>query len=127
MSWSFGVIGAVTVIALTVAFVRNTEARTGAALSAAVSVFLLVLIGNEAANIRTALSGIVGDRLGEYSPYIIKSVCIGFFTQTAYDVCADSGERGIASKILTAGKLGILTVCLPLLKNIFDAAIGYIK
>lgn len=121
------VIGAVTVTALTVSFIRNTEARTGAVLSAAVTVFMLFLITNEALNVKNALSGIADGRIGEYAPYIMKSVCIGFFTQTAYDVCCDSGERGIASKVLTAGKLGILTVCLPLIKSIFDTALGYVK
>lgn len=127
MTDTVAAIGAVTVIALTVSFIRGTEARVGAALSAAVTVFLLFLIANEAAAIKNALSGVVGDRLGEYAPYIMKSVCIGFFTQTAYDVCSDSGERGVASKVMTAGKLGILAVCLPLIKNIFDTAIGYVK
>ncbi len=120
-------VGAVTLIALTVSFVRSTEARTGAVILAAVTVLLLFLIANEAISVKTALSGIADGYIGGYMPYILKCVCIGFFTQTAYDVCFDSGERGIASKVLTAGKLGILTVCLPLIKQILDTALGYIK
>ena len=125
MNHTAAVIGAVTVIALAVSFIRSTEARTGAVLSAAVTVFMLFVIAGDALSIKAALDGIGAGRLGEYLPYILKSVCIGFFTQTAYDVCNDSGEKAIGSKVLTAGKLGILTVCLPLLKKILETAAGY--
>ena len=127
MNYVLPAIAAVMCVGLTVSFIRGTEPKTGAVVSAAVTVLLLFLLANEAAALKTALSGIAGGAAAEYSPYIIKSVCIGFFTQTAYDVCADSGERGIASKVMTAGKLGILTVCLPLIKSILDTALGYIK
>ena len=127
MNYTLAVIAAAAVIALTVAFIRGTEARIGAVISAAAAVLLLFLIANEAAAVKNALSGFEDGRISGYAPYILKCVCIGFFTQTAYDVCFDSGERGIASKVLTAGKLGILTVCLPLIKQILDTALGYIK
>ncbi len=127
MSFVVPALCAVTLIALTVSFIRSTEPKIGAAVSAAVSVLLLFLLADKGAAVKSALSGVAGGRLAEYSPYILKSVCIGFFTQTAYDVCSDSGERGIASKVLTAGKLGILAVCLPLIKALLDTALGYIQ
>ena len=127
MNHILAAVGAAALIALTASFIRGTEARTGAVISAAATVLLLFLTANQSLAIKDALSGISDGQIGGYMPYILKCVCIGFFTQTAYDVCFDSGERGIASKVLTAGKLGILTVCLPLIKQILDTALGYIK
>ncbi len=65
--------------------------------------------------------------IAPYSPYILKSVAICFVCKTCRDVCESLGERAVASQIDTAGKISVLTVCLPLIGEIVSTALGYLS
>lgn len=113
------------VLCLIVVFVKSFDARVGAALTAAASVWLLVIAGRELLTISSEISE-AASGISEYLPYIYKSLCIGFVAQTSAEICSDAGEKAVASKVTMLGKLGILTVCLPLIKSIIQTAVGYI-
>lgn len=50
---------------------------------------------------------------------LIKAVGIGLISQTAADLCAESGQQALCSKVLLAGKAAILLATLPLFKSMF--------
>ena len=56
------------------------------------------------------LTGLTGD----YAAILFKAVGICLLTQLAGDVCRDSGESSIASKIELAGRAAILLTAMPL-------------
>ena len=43
-------------------------------------------------------------------------------TQIACDACRDLGERGVAARVETAGKLAVLLTSLPLFEEILQIA-----
>ena len=55
---------------------------------------------------------------GEYMPILLKALGIGLTAQTVADICRDSGENAIASKVELVGKLEILLISLPLIESI---------
>ena len=60
------------------------------------------------------LTGLTGD----YAAILFKAVGICLLTQLAGDVCRDSGESSIASKIELAGRAAILLTALPLIQEV---------
>ena len=60
------------------------------------------------------LTGLTGD----YAAVLFKAVGICLLTQLAGDVCRDSGESSIASKIELAGRAAILLAAMPLIQEV---------
>ena len=60
------------------------------------------------------LTGLTGD----YAAILFKAVGICLLTQLAGDVCRDSGESSIASKIELAGRAAILLTAIPLIQEV---------
>ncbi len=60
------------------------------------------------------LTGLTGD----YAAILFKAVGICLLTQLAGDVCRDSGESSIASKIELAGRTAILLTAMPLIQEV---------
>lgn len=59
-----------------------------------------------------------------YSATILKALGIGILAQTTADVCRDSGEAAIASKVEFAAKIIILLLAIPILKTLLDLIAG---
>ena len=60
------------------------------------------------------LTGLTGD----YAAILFKAVGICLLTQLAGDVCRDSGESSIASKIELAGRAAIRLTAMPLIQEV---------
>ena len=60
------------------------------------------------------LTGLTGD----YAAILFKAVGICLLTQLAGEVCRDSGESSIASKIELAGRAAILLTAMPLIQEV---------
>ncbi len=62
-------------------------------------------------------------RENSYSLYfstVLKALGIGIAAQTAADICRDSGEGAVASKLEFAAKVGILLLGLPVVREILS-------
>ena len=55
-----------------------------------------------------------------YSSVILKSLGIGILAQTTADICRDSGETAIASKVEFAAKIIILLLAITILKTLLE-------
>ena len=55
-----------------------------------------------------------------YFGIIIKVIGIAYVTQFASEIARDSGEGAIAKKLEFAGKVGVLYVMMPTVKNLLD-------
>lgn len=62
-----------------------------------------------------------------YFKIALKALGIGYVTSFAADICRDAGQTALASLSETAGKCGIFLLSLPLVINIVDLALGFIK
>lgn len=55
-----------------------------------------------------------------YTAVPLKAVGIGITTQITSDICRDCGEAGVASKVELAGKVALLMISLPLMRDILE-------
>ena len=62
-----------------------------------------------------------------YFKVAIKALGIGYTTSFCADVCRDAGQTTLASLAEAIGRCGIFILSLPLVFNIIDLALGFIK
>lgn len=55
---------------------------------------------------------------GEYFSVMLKGLGVALLTQMGSELCRDSGEELLASRIEFAGKIEILLISLPLVKSL---------
>ncbi|NLK39195.1 MAG: stage III sporulation protein AD [Clostridiales bacterium] len=65
--------------------------------------------------------------LAPYAETLFKAIGVGFVVQTSAELCRDTGENSMATKLELAGKAEVLIICLPLIKEIVDLARGAIS
>lgn len=63
----------------------------------------------------------------EYMSLVLKVTGIAVLTQFSADICRDSGETALSSKIEFAGKTIILAMSLPIVEKLLEMAIGLIN
>ena len=61
-------------------------------------------------------------KFSEYLPYLLKSMGISLLSSTAADLCRDSGESAVATKLELLGKCEIIVLSIPLLKELLSLA-----
>lgn len=54
---------------------------------------------------------------------IFKILGIGYLVEFGASICNDSGHSSIAEKIILAGKIAILIMCLPIISNLIKILI----
>ena len=57
---------------------------------------------------------------GNYISIMLKALGIALITETSSDICRDFGENGIASKIDMLGKCTLVTMSVPIMKDILS-------
>ncbi len=63
----------------------------------------------------------------DYFKIILKISGVAIITQFSADICKDSGESALASKVEFAGKTIILALSIPMVQAISEFATGLIK
>ena len=59
---------------------------------------------------------------GGYFTALLKALGCAFTAQTAADICRDTGESALASKIELAGRVELLLIALPLATEVVETA-----
>ena len=62
-----------------------------------------------------------GSEINRYAEVMLRAVGVALLTRICSDVCRDTGAPSVANGVELAGKLVILTLCLPMIREI----IGY--
>ncbi len=57
---------------------------------------------------------------------LIKILGVGYLVEFCADICSDSGNTAIANKVVLGGKLFILVLAIPIVKELFDIIIELI-
>ena len=66
---------------------------------------------------------LIGNQAVEpYATVMLRALGISLLCRITSDVCRDAGEAGLASGVEMAGKLLILLLCLPLIRQILSYA-----
>ena len=62
----------------------------------------------------------------EYITVLFKALGVALLTQLAADACRDAGEQGLAAKTELVGKLGLLTLAMPLFGKMAELALALV-
>lgn len=97
-----------------------------------VSVVASVVIFGAALGLIAPISDYLGElsSIGGFSIYfsaIMKALGIGIVADTAASHCRDVGQASLASKVEFAAKILILSLALPIIKEICAAALEVVK
>ena len=119
----------VVICTILIIILRNSRPEQGAILSVMAAVLLLLWLLGDIFPLMEELRRMAEQfQFGEERWQILmKTLGICFLTQTASDVCRDSGESSLATKVELAGKTAILLLCLPLFRELLSIAIGLME
>ena len=68
--------------------------------------------------------------VGDVEPYVsvmLRALGIALLTRICTDICRDCGEGGTAAGVELAGKISILTLCVPLMGEIVGYAMELLQ
>ena len=68
-----------------------------------------------------------GTALAEYMPILIRAFGVALLTRICSDVCKEGGEGGVALCVETVGRLEILMIALPLVKELIANVKGLLE
>lgn len=101
--------------------VKGINREAGRLISVAAAVVLVIAVVPMVGKIVSAVR-----EMATYSPLgkkyvkpVLKITGIAYVTQIGAQLCRDSGEEILASRLEMAGKLAILTITLPIAKEAF--------
>ena len=96
----------------------NPEIAILISLLTGVMIFLYII--NETTSVFSQISYLISltDENETNLKLLVKSLGICFITQMACDICEDSGQKAIGSKVELAGKIAILVLSLPLFSQL---------
>ena len=57
---------------------------------------------------------------------VLKIIGVGYLVEFAGDICSEAGVSSVSNKILLAGKILILIMCLPIVKNLLEVILKFI-
>lgn len=117
------------IIAIVVLVIKDVKPSVAALVSLAGGVCLVMAVLPYVENIFSLVNDL-GEKSGMGSDMInsmIKISGIAIITEFAAGVCADSGECSLGDKIQFAGKIAILSACVPLISTVFNIAESFMK
>ncbi len=119
-TWKICGLALVALVVFTVVRQSGRDFEVPMKLTAAV-VFLGMILGLVrplVAYVRQLLSA---GAVSEYANILLTSLGIAVLTGICADVCRECRETGLASYVELAGRLELLLLCLPLIKDILDS------
>ena len=105
-----------------IVLVKNYKPEFGIYVAIGCSVLILYSLADSLKYALSYLSDLYG-RLQygkDYFPIIIKVLAIAYITEFTAQLCRDSGESSIASKVELAGKIIIFCVAIPVFISILN-------
>ena len=118
----FKIIGLALVIVVAVIVVKQTKPELALLVGLAGSVVMFFYIIDMLEQAFGVFSFILESTKldAELFVVLLKIVGIGYLTEFAANICNDSGNSSVASKIMLAGKLAIFILAIPIIKNIIE-------
>lgn len=116
---AFGIIGLIGSVLL-----KKIKEEYSLFLTLAVSLFLTLTAVSVIAPVAEYIKELGNQKdIGEYISVIFKSSGICIITSIASDICRDSGENALGSKIDLCGKCTVLFMSFPLLRTVFESTL----
>ena len=116
--------GALASISLVmILLVRQWKPEWGGVLRIAAAVLILGVIVSTVAELVAEIREMSGQAIpDETLSLLFKAMGIAFLTQIGASVCRDCGENGLATWVEMAGKVEIVLLSLPLIRDVLSQA-----
>lgn len=112
-------LAAIAVIATVLIDVLIQYNRTYAIIaSVSICCAMLLFLIRQATPLFTYLQELASLSASENLGCVLKAVGIAILTQSAADICADSGQRALAGRVILAGRAAIVVSALPLFRQL---------
>ncbi len=103
--------------------VRQTRAEIAILASATAGVLIFVYVLQGFVPFLEFIKNMAQDSgVAHYFAILLKALGISLCCRVSSDICRDSGENALASKVELAGKMGIVVLSLPLVKQLLEIA-----
>ena len=124
----FKILGLGLISAVLCVFIKNTKPEFSLLLSIITSVVLILFIIPHFRQVIFELKEIseIIDVDNAYFVPVFKVIGIAYITQIGGELCRDSGENAIASKIELAGKIAIIIITIPVAYKMISVINGII-
>lgn len=116
----------VSVLALTV---KNIKSEMGQLISIAATVLVMAAVIPYIITVISTIREFAAlSQLGErFLTPILKITGIAYISQIGAELCADSGEKALASRVEAAGKIAVTVIALPIAKEAFVKIMGILS
>lgn len=118
----FRILGLCLVITIAIIVVRQTKPELAVLVGVAGSIVLFFYILDMLEQVFGVFKYIL-DSTGldpQLFVVLLKIVGVGYLTEFGANICSDSGNSAVASKILLAGKLAIFVLSIPIIKSLIE-------
>ena len=124
-----GVASAGVLISIVALAVKNMKSEIGQIISlTGVVIIMASVIPYVIAIVKSMYEFASISPLGEgFLTPILKITGIAYISQIGSELCEDSGEKALASRVLMAGKIAITVITLPLAKEAFTKIMGILS
>ena len=114
------------VTAVIAVMIKQKNGEIALMLSISCGVIILVSLLSQISEIISTVNSIVAasNMNIEYIKILLKVIGISLLTEFAVSVCKESGQQGIASNVLLAGKIMITVISLPLYSEILNTVMS---
>ncbi len=115
-----------TILALTI---KSYQPHLAIVVSIATGIVILAVSAGGIAQVVQEFQSVI-EKSGidiKYFTVVIKVIGIAYVTQFAAEICRDSGESSIASKVDLAGKVVVLILTIPIITNFLELIISILK
>ncbi len=122
----FKIIGLAFVIVVAVMVVKQTKPEMAILVGVAGSIiffFYIIDLLEQAFGVFTYILDSTGLN-SELFVVLLKIIGVGYLTEFSANICNDSGNSAVASKILLAGKLVIFVLAIPIIKSLIDIIVS---
>ena len=110
-------------------FVKQYRPEMAVGISLATGIILFLWVSEGLAEIWTSMRGVM-EQCGvedQYLAAVMKVSGVAYIAQFGGELCRDSGENAIASKIELAGKIFILIVTMPIIRSFLSVCINVLQ
>ena len=122
------VIGISIITAVTVLFIKQFRPDYALLVTAAAGIVIMLIIISVFTDLLDDISELfekTGVDSGVFS-IVLKSLGICYITSFSADLCKDFGQTSLSGKVELAGKITILIITMPLIKQILESALELI-
>ena len=120
------IIGIALTAVVIIIIIKQYKPEFAVYISLIASALIILLVLDKVSGIVELLSNLASRMNGtshEFLKILIKITGIAFLTEFAVNICKDSGESAIASKIDLGGKVIIVTISIPIISSMLETVL----